>query len=57
MDKRYSVYVGGVEVNDYLVDRKLAEAIASDYKHAGYDDVSIYPYESEELMSYENISH
>jgi hypothetical protein len=38
---QYSVWVGGTEVNDYLVDKETAEEIAGDWTRDGYDDVKI----------------
>lgn len=37
----YSVYVGGLEVNDYGLTYKEAEDLAEAYKEEGYDDVQI----------------
>ena len=37
----YSVWVGGVEVNDNLIDYKSAFALAYEYQVDGYDDVRI----------------
>ena len=37
----YSVWVGGVEVNDHLIDYKSAFALAYEYQVDGYDDVHI----------------
>ena len=42
--KRYSVWVGGVEVNDYLLCEKEAERLKADYENNGYDDVEIIRY-------------
>ena len=39
--KKYSVWVGGVEVTDYLVTKQDAEKIAREYRKEGYDDVQI----------------
>ena len=41
MDRNYSVWVGGVEVTDYLVTEEVANEIAQQYKDDGYDDVAI----------------
>ena len=41
MDTVYVVWVGGVEVNDYYMDKKDAEHMAEFYKDEGYDDVVI----------------
>jgi len=38
---RYTVWVGGIEVNDLLLSRKDAQAIAEIYSDDGYDDVVI----------------
>ncbi len=37
--KKFSVWVGGTEVNDYLLTREQAENLAFEYE--GYDDVII----------------
>ena len=37
----YSVWVGGVEVNDHLIDYKSAFALAYEYQVDGYDAVHI----------------
>lgn len=38
---RYSVWVGGVEVNDYYLTKEQAEELAELYKADGYDDIEI----------------
>jgi hypothetical protein len=43
----YSVWAGGVEVNDNLLSLKEAEALAADLIDQGYDDVAITSYEDE----------
>ena len=35
----YSVWVGGAEVNDFMLDRKTAKEIAEYWRDEGYDDV------------------
>ena len=37
----YSVWVGGVEVNDYYLTHEQAKNLAFEYKADGYDDVVI----------------
>jgi hypothetical protein len=38
----FTVWVGGVEVNDYLIEcEKVAINIAQSYSEQGYDDVAI----------------
>lgn len=37
----YSVWVGGVEVNDYYLSRSAAADLAEYYSNNGYDDVYI----------------
>lgn len=37
----YTVWVGGVEVNDYLLSEERAEALAKTYQKSGYNDVVI----------------
>ena len=39
--KKFSVWVGGTEVNDYLLTREEAENLAFEYEDEGYDDVII----------------
>ncbi len=41
MGKTYSVWVGGGEVNDYLLDRETALYLAEQFREDGYDDVQI----------------
>jgi len=48
-EKRYSVFVGGVEVNDYLVTLKEANKIALLWLEKGYDDVGIVKYTKKDL--------
>jgi hypothetical protein len=40
-EKNYSVWVGGVEVNDYYLTYTKAEKLAFEYEADGYDDVVI----------------
>ena len=44
----WSVYVGDVEVNDYLMTRADAEELADEYREDGYDDVEVVKYDEEE---------
>ena len=37
----YSVFVGGGEVNDYLLTKEEAEEMARNYINEGYDDVKV----------------
>jgi hypothetical protein len=39
--KKYTVWVGGVEVNDYYLTKEEANNLALEYKNNGYDDVII----------------
>ncbi len=39
--KKYTVWVGGVEVNDYLLTYDKAKNLAFEYETNEYDDVSI----------------
>lgn len=39
--KEYTVWVGGVEVNDYYLTKEEAENLAFEYEDDGYDDVII----------------
>ena len=39
--KKYTVWVGGVEVNDYLPTKEKADSLALEYEDDGYDDVIV----------------
>ena len=39
--ERYTVWVGGEEVNDVLLTKEKAEELAEDYRSKGYDDVIV----------------
>ena len=39
--KLYTVWVGGVEVNDYYLPKDKAESLAEEYRAEGYDDVIV----------------
>ena len=41
MEKVYTVWVGGTEVNDYLLNLADAEKVKQEYNDDGYDDVII----------------
>ena len=41
MSKSYSVWVSGVEVNDYLLDHETALHLAEEFREDGYDEVQI----------------
>jgi len=47
----YTVWVGGVEVNDYLLPKEEAEELADEYRENGYDDVSVEKVEPESIES------
>lgn len=38
---KYTVWVGGVEVNDFYLTKEAAATIAEEYSNDGYDDVVI----------------
>ena len=40
-EKRYSVWVGGTEVNDYYLPKDRAKVLALEYRDDGYDDVVV----------------
>lgn len=50
-EKRYSVWVGSVEANDFLLTKDEAETLADAWRNDGYDDVSIYEYTDEEIAA------
>ena len=39
--EKWTVWVGGIEVNDYYLTKEEAERLAREYKAEGYDDVQI----------------
>jgi hypothetical protein len=41
MGYKYTVWVGGAEVNDYYLTKKEASEIAEHWKSEGYDEVQI----------------
>jgi hypothetical protein len=41
LEKKFTVWVGGIEVNDYLLTLQEAEELAEEYEMDGYDDVII----------------
>ena len=41
LEKKFTVWVGGSEVNDYLLTLQEAEDLAKEYEMDGYDDVII----------------
>ena len=48
-ENRFSVWVGGTEVNDYLLTKEQAEDLAFEYEEDGYDDVAIDEYLDEDI--------
>jgi len=44
--KLYTVWVGGVEVNDYYLTKDRADNLAKEYQQDGYNDVIVEPIES-----------
>jgi len=41
MDKLYTVWVGGVEVNDNYLPKDKADNLAEEYRQDGYKDVIV----------------
>ena len=41
MTRTYTVYVGGSEVNDYLLTHDEATELAAYWREQGYDDIAI----------------
>ena len=41
MQNKYTVWVGGVEVNDYYLTKEKAEDLANSYREIGYNDVIV----------------
>lgn len=46
--KKYSVYVGDGEVNDYYLTKEQAEDLAEEYRKDGYDDVVVEEFDLDE---------
>lgn len=40
----YTVWVGGVEINDHLLSKRDANHLAEMYRSCGYDDVCVEHY-------------
>ena len=40
--KKYTVWVGGTEVTNNYVNRKIADSILTDYLHKGYDQNDVW---------------
>ena len=49
--KRFSVWVGGSEVNNFLLTKKVAESIAEAWRNKGYDDVVIDEYTPNDIFN------
>ena len=56
MKTLYTVWVGGVEVNDYLLTLEQAESIAKNWIDDGYDDVQIDVYKEGQTNEQRNDS-
>ena len=39
--KIYTVWVGGIEVNNYLLTKEEADHLANEYRDVGHDDVVV----------------
>ena len=54
MVDRYTVWVGGIEVNNFLMPKEEAVELANSYRKQGYDDVHVerYSYITPQLKSY-----
>jgi len=44
-ERKYTVWVGGTEVNDYLLPLEEAIELANDWSERGYSDVKLDKYE------------
>ena len=44
-ERKYSVWVGGTEVNDYLLTLDDATMLANEFSVRGYSDVKLDKYE------------
>lgn len=50
-NKRWTVYVGAIEVNDYFMSKEEAMALALEYAIADYDDVYIINVDTDEEVN------
>ena len=48
-EKKYTVWVGGVEVTDYYIDRDTADELLMEYIDKGYDIDDVYIDEMETI--------
>jgi len=46
MNDKYTVWVGGIEVNNSLLSKEDAVELANSYRKQGYDDVHVERYHS-----------
>ena len=46
-EKRFSVFVGGAEVNDFYLTEEEADRVYHEYLAEGYDDVQMVDMEKE----------
>ena len=47
-EKRWAVFVGGAEVNDFTMNFNDAASLGEDYLEDGYDDIYLYQYDTGE---------
>jgi len=52
LDYKYSVFVGGAEVNDWYLTWGQAVLLSQSYEVQGYDDVAIVCLETNEKVEY-----
>jgi hypothetical protein len=52
---KHTVWVGGVEVNDYYLSKEDAETLAEKYRKEGYDDVIVEEIDDTCLCGLKNI--
>ena len=52
VDRRYTVYVGGLEVNDHLLTWGGAVLLSQSMRLNGYDDVVILDTKTNEVREY-----
>ena len=50
---RYTVWIGGTEVNDFLLNKSEADVLANTYKNQGHDDVQIQDIDKVNKMLYQ----
>jgi hypothetical protein len=54
-ENSWTVWVGGVEVNDIMLSQRQAEQVAEWYIRSGYDDVIVERYDEQESVHNDSV--